>query len=201
MTSIIVRTLSSSLLLSSLVVAAACGDDDDSEGSGGATGKGGSSAKGGSAGTSGSAEPIKCGSRTCQPLDLKVLGQGSVEACCADGNICGLDASGLEAYGVSFEESCQLRDQPGVLDPNCPDVSTEVPDSGGLVISFKGCCRTDVGKCGYMLDKVAGAIELGLGCVASEPFLDGEPAPDCDPSGEGGSGGAPNAGEGGTSGG
>jgi len=68
-----------------------------------------------------------------------------------------------------------------------------------LVVSFKGCCRP-TGSCGYMLDKIAGAIELGLGCVESEPFLDGGSSESCDPEGGGGSGGASNTAEGGAGG-
>ena len=193
------RLLTAGLLLSGLALASACGgdDDDDNEsgGAGGSSGKGGS---GGSAGT-GTVEAIECGSNTCEPLDLKVFGQAVVAPCCAADDACGLDSSSLEAYGVSFDERCQPRDQAGVLDASCPDVSTEVPDTG-LVVSFKGCCRP-TGSCGYMLDTIAGAIELGLGCVASEPFLDGGTSESCDPAGGGGGGGAPSVPEGGAGGG
>jgi hypothetical protein len=201
-TSSYLRVLTAGLLFSGLAMASACGGDDEDDSDGGAGGSGGRGGSGGSAGgDAGAVEAIECGDNTCEPLDLKLLGQGPVAPCCAANDACGLDSSGLEAYGVSFDESCQPRDQPGVLDSSCPDVSTEVPDAGGLVISFKGCCRAE-GQCGYLLDKIAGAIELGLGCVASEPFLDGGTSESCDPSGaEGGAGGATSGAEGGSGGG
>jgi hypothetical protein len=193
-TSSYLRVCAAGLLFSGLVRASACGGDDDDEDDG----AGGTAGSGGTGGTdAGAVEAIECGANTCEPLDLKLLGQGPVAPCCAADDACGLDSSGLAAYGASFGAVCQARNQPGVLDDNCPEVSTEVPDSGGLVISFKGCCRPS-GQCGYLLDKIAGAIEIGLGCVESEPFLDGGTSESCDPEGGGGgSGGAPNAGEGG----
>ncbi len=194
-TSSYLRVCAAFLLLSGLVMASACGgDDDEDDGSGGSAGTSGSGGTGGT--DAGTVEAIECGNETCEPLDLKLLGQGPIAPCCAAGDACGLDSSGLAAYGASFDAVCQARDQPGVLDESCPDVSTEVPGSSGLVISFKGCCRP-VGQCGYMLDKIAGAIEIGLGCVESEPFLDGGTSESCDPEGAGGGGGGPNTGEGG----
>jgi hypothetical protein len=205
-TSSYLRALAAGLMLGSLALAVACGDDDDDDsgsgGSGGTAGRGGSGGSGGGAGDgaagAGAVEAIECGGKTCEPLDLDLLGQGAIAACCAGKNACGLDASGLAAYGVRFDDTCQARDQPGVLDPGCPDGSTTVPNTG-LVLSFKGCCRP-TGRCGYMLDKVAGVIEIGLGCVESEPFLDGETPESCDPAGAAGAGGAPGTSEGGAGG-
>jgi hypothetical protein len=58
------------------------------------------------------------------------------------------------------------------LDTSCPD-SAKTPVTGStLEIQFPGCCR-DNGTCGYLLDKLGGLFQLGLGCVDSSPFLDG----------------------------
>lgn len=210
------RIALASILLSGLAVVPACGSeskttgDDGSGGSGGASasggasgnagtaGRGGSGGKSGSGGTSGGTaggggvpSEVACGATTCEPQEI--LGQ-VIPACCTTDEQCGLDSSALASFGAAFEEACQARDQPGALDPACPaSVSVEAPDSG-IPITFQGCCRSD-GRCGYMVDSLFGvaAFEIGLGCVDSQPFLDGGAPAECDPNAPGGSGGAAGA--------
>ncbi|HVJ15277.1 MAG TPA: hypothetical protein VM686_07545 [Polyangiaceae bacterium] len=182
------RVIIAGLLLGGLASASACGssDGDDESSGGGSAGSGGSTSKGGSAGKGGgTAEAVECGGEMCQPLILPVEGAPAVEACCAQDDACGLDSSVLETFGPTFEERCQPRDQPGERDPNCPNSVNTMID-GGFSIEFDGCCRAN-GRCGYMLDSVLGVYEIGLGCVDSEPFLNGETPAACGD----GAGGAP----------
>lgn len=131
---------------------------------------------------------IQCGSLICD--EKKLPGNyPPIPACCAANGECGLDGSQFEQYGANFEEKCQPLDQPGEVDKECPTSTPVDTDFGPL--SFPGCC-TPAGKCGYFLDNALGLIDLGLGCVDAQPFLDaGEPA-SCTPGpdGAGGAGGA-----------
>jgi hypothetical protein len=172
------------LLLAGLGSASACGSSESDD-------------KGGSGGMDASTVgPIQCGSQTCDPFIVPIPGAPAVEACCVGDDGCGLDSTILETFGPTFEERCQPRDQPGVRDSACPN-STSTSIDGGLALEFDGCCRTDVGRCGYMLDKLFDTYEIGLGCVDSAPFLDGGTPEAC---GDGsGSGGAGNSGAGGAS--
>lgn len=189
------RIALASILLSGLAAVPACGSESTTrgdDGSGGASGSGGKSASGGSSGdgTSGGGgvpSEIRCGANTCEPQPIF---DEVIAACCAADEQCGLDSSFLASFGPTFDETCQPRDQPGELDSACPDsVAVEVPDAG-FPITFKGCCRSDVGRCGYMVDRLLGLVEIGLGCVDSEPFLDGDTAATCDPDNSFAGGGA-----------
>ena len=149
-----------------LAAAVACGSDSDEtpapEETGGA----------------GAEEPVECAGIPCDPVILPG-DLPNVEACCASNGECGLDGTPLAEYGVLFDEPCQARNQPGVLDADCPDSpAIEVPNLG--MATFAGCC-TPSGRCGYLLNDVARLIVLNLGCVDSTPFLDGGVAPDCEP--------------------
>lgn len=198
------RLALATILLSGLAAVPACGSDeatpkqDDrgdagsggTSGGSGAPGSGGTSGSGGTPGGGGTPSEITCGTNICEPQAILTE---VIPACCATDDVCGLDASFLEGFGPTFDESCQPRDQPGELDPGCPEsASVEVPDAG-LPIVFQGCCRPDVGRCGYMVDRLFGVFEIGLGCVDSEPFLDGGTAESCDPNAPGGGGGAAGA--------
>lgn len=182
------RIALASILLSGLAAVPACGSDDspkkNDRGEAGSAGSSGSGAQG----SGGTPAEVECGSNTCEPQ--MILGE-VIPPCCAADDACGLDASFLSSFGPTFEEPCQPRDQPGELDPGCPESeAVEVPDAG-LPIVFQGCCRPDVGRCGYMVDRLFGVLEIGLGCVDSEPFLDGGAAESCDPNASGdGAGGA-----------
>jgi hypothetical protein len=195
-----VRVMIAGLLLAGLGSASACGSSDgDDESDGGSAGNSGATGKGGSGGTT--TGPVECGGEMCAPLVLPVEGAPPVEACCAQDDVCGLDSSVLEAFGPTFEERCQPRDQPGERDPACPN-STSTTLDGGFMIEFDGCCRAN-GRCGYMLDSVLGVYQIGLGCVDSEPFLNGETPATCGDGAGGapGEGGAPSStGPGGASG-
>jgi hypothetical protein len=185
----ILRLGVAALLLAGLALAPACGSDETKPGeepSAGAPNAGASGAGGSNAG--GAPSAIECGATTCEPQPIL---DTALPACCAPNGACGIDASALGEYGPAFEEPCQERDQPGALDPGCPaSAATEVPDSGFPPISFPGCCRPDEGRCGYMVQSVFGLITIGLGCVDSEPFLDGATPMPCDPNAPGGSAGA-----------
>jgi hypothetical protein len=188
-----IRLALASILLSGLAAVPACGSDEatpknEERGEAGAGGTPGGS---GAPGSGGVPTEITCGANTCEPQ--AILGE-VIPACCAADDACGLDATFLESFGPTFDEACQPRDQPGELDPGCPEsAAVEVPDFG-LPIVFQGCCRPDVGRCGYMVDRLfGGVLEIGLGCVDSQPFLDGGAAEPCDPNAPGGSGGAAGA--------
>ena len=206
------RIALASILLSGLAAVPACGSESKTtgdDGSGGTSGSGAASGRGGSGGSAGKSasggtagggtsgggtsggggvpSEVSCGATVCEPQEI--LGE-VIPACCTADDQCGLDSSFLSSFGPTFDEPCQARDQPGELDPACPvSVAVEVPDSG-LPITFQGCCRPDVGRCGYMVDSLFGVFEIGLGCVDSQPFLDGGTAMACDPSAPGGTGGA-----------
>jgi len=184
-----VRVIIAGLLLGGLSSASACGSSEEDDSDSARGGSAGSSGKGGAGGLDAStASPIECANLMCDPLLLPIPGAPPVEACCTPDDACGLDSSVLEAFGPTFEEPCQPRDQPGVLDTSCPN-STSAMIEGGLTIEFPGCCRAN-GSCGYMLDTLFGVYEIGLGCVDSAPFLDGGTPAACGD----GSGGAPGAG-------
>jgi hypothetical protein len=127
-----------------------------------------------------------------------------VPPCCPSGttNTCGLDTSGLALLGLSFSETCQELNQPGPADPSCPDSDPITVEGTVYTVTLEGCCRQETGTCGYLVnDLFLGLVQLGLGCVESEPFLDGASAPSCGGGGEGGAGGASGAGgEGGSAG-
>jgi hypothetical protein len=129
-------------------------------------------------------DSIECAGRVCNSA---VLPQGypPIEACCAEGDACGLDGAPFEEYGLVFEDSCQARDQPGDLDLDCPRSMPVPTDFGDL--DFPGCC-TPAGLCGYLVDSAFGFISIGLGCVESTPFLDGGTPEPCTPGSDGGGG-------------
>jgi hypothetical protein len=126
----------------------------------------------GTAGVAGKPEPITCGADTCQPVTSIV----SIAPCCADGDVCGLDASPLAKYGFVLNETCQPLNQPGDLDTSCPaSPMLMIPTGMGTLTApgFPGCCRADTHTCGYQMDKALEIVTLGLGCVDSTPFLEG----------------------------
>ena len=149
-------------------------------------------ASGGSAGAVPEPEPIQCGATTCDPVKLiKGLSPDTIPACCAGAETCGLDSSPLNAYGISFTEVCQPKHQPGDATLACPDSPPLMVPNTNPPLSFppfKGCCCADTKTCGYLLDKLANIIDVGLGCVDSSPFLDGGAPTDCDSAGGGASG-------------
>jgi len=167
------------------------GTDSGGGGNGGRAGSGGSGGKAPLAGAAGNVATLECGTATCKPVVIPVQ-DFTIPPCCADAatNQCGLDSSVLAAFGPTFPEACQPLDQPGTADESCPK-SAKTPVQGTqLEIQFDGCCRPDH-TCGYMLDRLGGLFEIGLGCVDSAPFLDGGAPTSCgDAGGEGGAGGA-----------
>jgi hypothetical protein len=132
---------------------------------------------------------IECGGQICRSVEIQ--GYPPIEACCAAGDVCGLDGEPFREYGAVFEEACQPRNQPGQLDDECPS-STPVPTDLGA-LEFPGCCKPD-GVCGYLVNSAFTFINLGLGCVDATPFLDAGTPASCTPGG-GGGGGAGGAGQ------
>ena len=135
-------------------------------------------------------DSIECGGQVCHSV-LLPPGYAPIEACCADGDVCGLDGAPFAQYGAVFEEDCQPRNQPGQLDDECPSSTPYPTDLGEL--EFPGCCKPD-GRCGYLVNSALGVVPLGLGCVDATPFLDGGTPTSCTPGG-GGGGGAGGAGQ------
>ena len=127
-------------------------------------------------------EPIECQSETCTPLDVPdALKQADIPACCAENGECGLDSSRLSDYGLSFNEVCQPKHQPGEANADCPDSAPlMLPGTTVTLGALKGCCRTETSSCGYLL-VIGGLIDTELGCVDSAPFLEGGAPPSCDP--------------------
>lgn len=197
----------------SLLVASACGGSSsnpgtDAPGGSGSSGAGrggssgslgragsvesaGSAGKAATAGSAGASAGMRCGNATC--TDATYL-SFVIPACCADEatSQCGLDSSVLANFGPVFPKACQPLHQLGARDASCAD--TPPTDAGGIPLVFQGCCRAN-GTCGYLVDKIGGLFEVGLGCVDSTPFLDGGTPAVC------GGGGAPGEGsEGGAAG-
>ncbi len=176
--------LASSVLLGPFAATSCGGDSKTTNSPPGAAGMSGSA---GSAGSAAKPGPITCGDNTCNPLNLPP--PNTAAACCTPDNECGIDSTPLAAYGVTFADPCQPKNQAGDLDDSCPEsAQIMVPTSSGSLPldGFKGCCHADTHTCGYMLDKLGGLFDLGFGCVDSAPFLDGGAPSAC------GSGGAGN---------
>jgi len=136
----------------------------------------------------GELQPISCGSNTCEGVEIPVAEYPPLEPCCTDDDACGLDSTFLEAFGISFSEACQAKNQPGVPGHGCPDSATPMFPGLTDIPPFAGCCRLDTHTCGYQLDSLLTIIKVDLGCVDSAPFLDGGAAAECDP-GDGAGGG------------
>jgi hypothetical protein len=190
------RCLSAALTFALATALAACSEDDaapstpnggsggaagssGSSGNAGSSGRGGSSGNAGSAGTGGDG-PVTCGTTTCQPTPL------SPACCTAAGtgvagdplenvgrapNQCGTD---LGEYAAVIAGICLQLNQPGALDPSCPEVPSTTPGQAAA----PGCC-TDRGRCG--------ALEqfLPLGCYYP-PSGPGQPCGNRDGGSDGG---------------
>lgn len=183
----------------SVAAASACGGSSSNPGQGatggaeqsgganhgGAAGRSASAGGGGKTGAAGAPATVKCGTATCSAVTIPGAGF-NIPACCADAatNQCGLDGSTVAQFGLNFAEACQPKDQPGVADETCPD-SPSAATTAGFDIQFAGCCRPN-GSCGYLIDKVDGLFQVGLGCVDSAPFLDGGAPTPCGAAGGGG---------------
>lgn len=178
-----VRSLVLSLVVVASAAAASCGGSSETK-------KDPPPSSGGSAGMPSRPDPIACGDLSCDPLTLP-FAPYYASPCCATGDVCGIDATPLEAYGAMFSEACQPLHQPGTADPSCP-VSPPImvtlgSSSTPVSLTFKGCCHTDTNTCGYDLDKLIDIVPLGFGCVDSMPFLDGGAPSPCGANGAAGS--------------
>lgn len=171
-----------------------CGGDSDrrdASSTDAGSGAGGESASGGSGSGSGGGQgtpgPVPCGVELCQPLVFGPL--PPAPACCADESesLCGLDTSLLASFSAVPTRDCEPFEQPGPLDRGCPESAPFDTGSGIQVPPFAGCCSETTGACGYFVDRVL-LFPIGLGCIDSAPFLDGEPPAPCG----GGTGGATN---------
>jgi hypothetical protein len=213
----VARVVAVTALLAAVAVPA-CGSTSDSKptGSGGSGGDGTGGAgagntdrggKGGAAagGTSGNFTPesVPCGSTACIGVVIPQAQNFAIPGCCADPatSTCGLDSTFLAMFGPTFQDPCQPLAQAGVLDMICPSSPKAVVQGTALTISFPGCCRSN-GLCGYDLDTIGGIISIGLGCVDSEPFLDGGRPMACagGAAGQGGGGGESSTGASGAAG-
>jgi hypothetical protein len=121
---------------------------------------------------------VECAGLRCDPV-LLPAGYDPIPACCAEGDVCGLDGTRFEEFGANFEDPCQPLDQPGNEDPTCP-ASTPIPTELGPELQFPGCCKPD-GQCGYLVNDALMLVTIGLGCVDAAPFLDGGVPQDCTP--------------------
>jgi hypothetical protein len=197
----------------------ACSSDDDEGGggtggtagsSGGAAGStggtgGGTGGKGGTGGgtggSGGGAQPVQCGSNTCEPVN--VLGAVDLPACCDEVNTdnCGLDLAIAQSFIPQLPSGCTELNQPGNPSSECPPLALDVM---GTAIDLPGCCRP-AGKCGFLAN-IEQAPGADFGCVdpADFPDVDAGTPGDCDPAGTdagtGGSAGGGNAGAPGTGG-
>lgn len=192
----------------------ACGDSE----SGSRSGAGGSSAAAGAEGISGepttgasgggsdpevgipgtatTSKTISCGAAQCSSVRT-LLPTLFVDPCCAADGACGVATEFLAGLG----ETCQASNQPGAPDGACPSSAAQkLPVNGRMfeVEGFSGCCRTETGTCGVVVNRiVASGLPFAspmLGCVDSAPFFGGKTAAACgDPSGGGGAGGATSA--------
>src|SRR5262245_58340595 len=79
-----------------------------------------------------------CGTETCSAVSLPIGGI-SLPACCPDSDPlgCGLDITMVASF-VGLPPGCLETDRPGPLDPNCPDVTVNIPMLGMMVLP--GCC-------------------------------------------------------------
>lgn len=174
---------------------AACGESKKSQPPAALEGQTGS-AEGGQSGRSDPEVPpaVRCGAASCQPIALL----GSVlSPCCVnpDEGTCGAELDMLGA-GLPSALNCQPLTQPGELDRACPANPGGV--IGGLPIPpLPGCCRAEIGVCGYFVSDVGGLLPFAPGCIDSAPFSNGsEPVacgPGVDQGGGGGAAGAPDA--------
>lgn len=181
-------------MLGAISTAVACGgsvekrspDADGLAGSGAVPPAGGASGTGGPGGAGGSAGFVTCGRALCAPADFPPS-SGQLSACCpapssgqAPGAGCGIDTEALSGFGVGFSPSCQPREQPGTPDAAC--VETVVLPFNGDVEDFSGCCRSDVGVCGYTVGRMGhghDAFVVPLGCVSALLSPDSRPVVPC----------------------
>jgi hypothetical protein len=190
-------------LAGALFTGPACSSDEDdgssSGGSAGTGGKGGTGGTGGKSGTGGSSgsggtggglAPAVCAGVTCEAGPTVASVGVEVPTCCSTADKCGLDTSLLSSVGITFNQVCEERNQPGDANSACPE-SPPIDVSAGFVIQpFQGCCRPE-GKCGHLLNVAdvtgIGQVELKLGCVDTEGVLPEAGAPPtCTPGGGGG---------------
>ena len=149
------------------------GGSGGSAGSAGVVGSAGSAGSGtlGAAGSGGMGGLEVCDSRTCGPVNSP---GGQLAMCCAEsGNLpsiprCGVDMGSLTGVDLDFYEPCQPKHQPGVPDAACETLVVSV--AGGMASIQQGCCRTDVGVCGFQVDHISSGrtrIDPELGCVSA----------------------------------
>ena len=100
--------------------------------------------------------PTECGGNPCDPVPTERIARG-VTRCCTNAGTCGL--------ATSATTGCFDENQPGGLDPTCPNV----PIPTGIALA--GCC-TPAGRCGGRADS------LGIGCVEGAAF--GQEPVDCE---------------------
>lgn len=180
-------------------------DSGPPEGGSDAGGTGGSGGSGGTGGTGGTDAAVPgpvtfmCESTMCTVPDLGFgaidpallggLGMAVPDAgnvadlgltgCCVDGNVCGVESTGL-LNGLG----CVEQNQAGTPDTGCPTIMATLSMFGFTITNeLPGCCQTESGMCGVDLSNVgldfgdlgplAGlvggllpmSIDLGPGCL------------------------------------
>jgi hypothetical protein len=139
------------------VFGAGCSGDDATNGGTAGNSGGGAGSGGGGAGTGDDAATvtdasadapmsISCGTATCRPMTLPILGPAA--PCCpiAEVNTCGAVVMGADGMGACLTTSM------GTMDPSCPQQTVN-----GFPVA--GCCAA-TGACGATLSAI------GLGCHA-----------------------------------
>src|SRR5688500_11710303 len=161
-----------------LLLASACGGmvrrdrlDDDGAGGIGGSGVVPPPAGGGGAGTQGAGGIAQgnCGKVVCSPSEF--MGE-RLPSCCAEAghdqpgaSRCGIQTGAIRGMDLDLHTSCEPQHQPGVLDATCVNLAVSVAGSTSVQ---QGCCRTDVGVCGFQMDQLGpGLGNLDLGCVGA----------------------------------
>jgi hypothetical protein len=86
---------------------------------------------------------------------------------------------GAVGSGLVRCDRSQAKHQPGMPDAACENL---VISAMGADSIQQGCCRTDVGICGFQVDRVgsgSSAIDLELGCVSGTVSLSPRPVTLC----------------------
>lgn len=121
-----------------------------------------------------SPESTDCGSLSCRDV---LVGDIVVPPCCPEGpeDVCGLELSVVAGF-MPVRGECVAVEQPGNLDPSCPDVLFDDPTERR---SLPGCC-TAQGVCGVMADL---SLLSDFGCVPAVDLLaaSSEPPEACTP--------------------
>lgn len=131
-----------------------------------------------------------CDGCLCEGVEL---GVATLETCCTEAGLCGLDVAPLATLGAPLQ-GCVEREALGDTDDRCSvafDEADGVADGGwtvsvaGAPAVLTGCCRPN-GQCGVDISQVEvqglGTFEVGAGCTDIRALAEGSrpPAVRCD---------------------